>query len=72
MKHNLKYFFWKVWFSGTGSRMWLAYLLITVIHDYYETKDSGIPFIGAVFILLFILIKTAIWYLRGAKIDEEN
>ena len=72
MKHGLKYSFWKVWFSGTGSRMWLAYLLITVIYDYYKTKDSGIPFIGAVFMLLFILIKTAIWYLRGAKIDEEN
>ncbi|XBG78407.1 hypothetical protein V4S31_04775 [Enterococcus cecorum] len=72
MKHGLKYFFWKVWFSGIGSRMWLAYLLITIIHDYYKTKDSGIPFIGAVFMLLFILIKTAIWYLRGAKIDEEN
>jgi len=26
MKHGLKYFFWKVWFSGIGSRMWLAYL----------------------------------------------
>lgn len=72
MKHNLKYFFWKVWFSGVGSRMTIFFIFISTILDYYKTKDSGIPLINAILVLLFILLKTIIWYLRGAKIDEEN
>lgn len=72
MKHNLKYFFWKVWFSNSNNRWWLLVVIILTILHYYKTKDSGIPLINAILILLFILLKTAIWYLRGAKIDEEN
>ena len=72
MKHGLKYFFWKVWFNNSNNKWGLLVVIILTILHYYKTKDSGIPFIGAVFMLLFILIKTAIWYLRGAKIDEEN
>lgn len=72
MKHGLKYFFWKVWFNNSNNRWWLLVVIVLTILHYYKTKDSGIPLIGAVFILFFILLKTAIWYLRGAKIDEEN
>ena len=72
MKHNLKYFFWKVWFSGIGSRMFVFFLLLTTFEHYYKGSDSDIFLFSATIILLFILIKTAIWYLRGAKIDKEN
>lgn len=72
MKHNLKYFFWKVWFNNSNNRWGLLVVIVLTILHYYKTKDSGIPLINAILVLLFILLKTIIWYLRGAKIDEEN